>query len=126
MRRAHDVERPSSVVAEEMRLLKPSASELQGKAHKFDTVAAIKRRNDHGVFFRWSKRKKRFIDESTGGEWNDGKDDGGRYDKDRRARARRYTINRASVRLFNKRRGLEGKGPVRLSAGWLGFGFDFV
>ena len=87
MRRAHDVERPSSVVAEEMRLLKPSASELQGKAHKFDTVAAIKRRNDHGVFFRWSKRKKRFIDESTGGEWNDGKDDGGRYDKDRRARA---------------------------------------
>lgn len=113
MRRAHDVERPSSVVAEEMRLLKPSASELQGKAHKFDTVAAIKRRNDHGVFFRWSKRKKRFIDESTGGEWNDGKDDGGRYDKDRRARARRYTINRASVRLFNKRRGLEGKGPVR-------------
>ena len=93
--------------------LKPSASELQGKAHKLDAVAAIKRRQDHRIVFRWSKRKQRFIDESSGGSWNDGEDDGGKYYKDRRARARRYTINRASVRLFNKRRGLEGKGEVR-------------
>ena len=60
--------------------------------------------------FRWSKRKQRLIDESSGGSWNDGEDDGGKYYKDRRARTRRYTINRASVRLFNKRRGVASLG----------------
>ena len=28
--------------------------------------------------------------------WNDGVDDGGAYDKDHRARAKRYTTNRAT------------------------------
>jgi hypothetical protein len=87
---------------------KPPVSEIQGKAPKLDRISDIKRtQSEYGLTFRHSKRKKREHCESWGGAWNDGVDDGGAYDKDRRARARRYTTNRASVRMFNKRRGLK-------------------
>jgi hypothetical protein len=50
-----------------------------------------------------NRQKTKERGESWGGAWNGGVDDRGAYDEDRRA----YTTNRASVRMFNKRRGLE-------------------
>ena len=77
-------------------------------AFDWNSHADTKRtQSEYGLIFRHSKRKKREHCESWGGAWNDGVDDGGAYDKDRRARARRYTTKCASVQMFNKRRGLE-------------------
>jgi hypothetical protein len=90
--------------------VKPSVSELQGRAHKLDQAASFKRNQDHNLTFRFSRRKQKQSDEMFAGSWNDGGKGGGAaaFEKRRRSQAMRYTTNRASVRLFNKRKGLEG------------------
>ena len=90
--------------------VKPSMSELQGRAQKLDQAASFKRNQDHNLTFRFSKLKQKQSDEMFAGTWNDGKGGGNKaLEKRRRSQALRDATKRASVRLFNKRKGLEGR-----------------
>lgn len=83
---------------------KPPATQIQGKAPKLDAVRDIKR--DPGTCtFQWSKRKRKAGDLFGGGSWNDGIDDNGAADRDRRKRLVTFVTGRMNVRLLNQKRG---------------------
>jgi len=83
---------------------KPPATQIQGKAPKLDAVRDIKR--DPGTCtFQWSKRKRKAGDLFGGGSWNDGIDDNGAADRDRRKRLVTSVTGRMNVRLLNQKRG---------------------
>ena len=62
---------------------KPPATEIQGNAWKLDSVRDIKRAPGQATFI-WSRRKRKMDDLDGGGTWNDGVNDGGAWNKDRR------------------------------------------
>jgi hypothetical protein len=83
---------------------KPPATQIQGNAPKLDAVRDIKR-NPGTAEYKWSRRKRKAGDLCGGGRWNDGIDDGGAADRDRRKRLGTFVKGRMNVRLLNQKRG---------------------
>jgi SAP domain len=84
--------------------VKPTQWEIMGVASKLDALIRLMRDAEKGFTIKESKRKRKFLEGPDSG-WNDGVDDGGAYDEDRRKRAKAYTTGRSSIRDHNSRAG---------------------